>query len=95
MKKSKKAPKLDFKQGSTAPVMPGMEPTKQPEKYQVREWLNTVADAHEIQNDPEKMKHVHKLVGRHKKAITSLKDLKDAYNDKFGPDAKDHDESSD
>jgi len=77
------------------PVMPGMEVSKQPDKYEVDNWLKTITDAHEISADPEKMKHVNKRVGRHKKAIASLKDLKDAYQSKYGVDAVEDEEEED
>lgn len=70
-----------------APVMKGEELGKpEPDKHEVDSWMNTLADAHEIASDEVKMGHVKKRVGRKMKAISSLSDLKKAYNDKFGPE---------
>lgn len=35
--------------------------------------LETIMKAHEIMEDAEKMKHVHKIAGRHKKILSGLK----------------------
>lgn len=50
--------------------------------------LRTILDAEMIKQDPVKMAKVHKLAGRHQKAITSLNDVKDAYQQKFGAKPK-------
>lgn len=50
--------------------------------------LRTILDAEMIKQDPVKMAKVHKLAGRHQKAITSLNDLKDTYQEKFGAKSK-------
>ncbi len=55
--------------------------------YNAKDHLNTIMQAHSIMNDPEKMAKVHKLAGRHMKAITSIQDLKDTYDQKFGSKA--------
>lgn len=52
--------------------------------WEARGHLNTLVDAHEIVNNASKMAKVHKLAGRHMKAVRSIQDLKDHYNDKFG-----------
>lgn len=49
--------------------------------------LRTLLDAEMIKQDPAKMAKVHKLAGRHQKAITSIGDLKDTYQQKFGAKA--------
>jgi hypothetical protein len=59
---------------------PGMD-----DDYETQGHLRTLMDAEHIKRDPVKMKKVHKLAGRHKKAITSIQDLKDTFNEKFGP----------
>lgn len=76
-------------------------PSKQTEEdpvdnYQVKDHLRTLQEAHGIINDPDKMAKVHKLAGRHAKAlagikaipqapdIKSTKDLVDYRNAKFG-----------
>jgi len=46
-----------------------------------------VMDAMEVLMDPVKMKAVHKIAGRKKKAISSLKDLHNILNEKFGKEA--------
>lgn len=63
--------------------------TKSEDDYQTQNHLKTILDAHEIMNDPVKLKRVHKLAGRHKKAISSLQQLKDTYQEKFGKPAQD------
>ena len=52
--------------------------------YETQGHLKTILDAHEIMNDPVKLKAAHKLAGRHKKAITSLEQLKQIHQDKYG-----------
>ncbi len=54
------------------------------DNYEVEGHLRTLMDAEKIKQDPEKMKRVHKLAGRHSKAISSIRDLKSTYDDKFG-----------
>jgi hypothetical protein len=56
--------------------------------YEVQGHLRTLIEAHGIMSDPAKMEKVHKLAGRHNKAITSIQGIKDAYNAKFGAGAK-------
>ena len=53
--------------------------------YETNGHLRTLMDAEMIKMDPDKMKKVHALVGRHSKAIKSLQDLKDTYQEKYGP----------
>ena len=64
-------------------AMPEMSPEM--DHHETMNHMKTLVDAHEIMQDKKKMKKVHKLSGRHHKAITSLNDLKmarDAFNDK-------------
>lgn len=82
-----KQPKMEKMEPVSAPVMPGHEIKGEPDKYEIDSWMKTLSDAHEIAGDEAKMKHVKKRAGRHMKAITSLSDLKKAYNDKFGSEA--------
>lgn len=56
--------------------------------YEAKDHLDTLMRAEMIKADPEKMKRVHKLAGRHSKAIKSIQDLKDLHNTKYGPGAK-------
>lgn len=80
-------------------------PSKQEDpvdNYEVKDHLRTLQEAHGIINDPEKMAKVHKLAGRHAKAlagikaipkapdIKSTKDLVDYRNAKFGSAAGKH-----
>lgn len=70
------------------------------DNYQVQDHLRTLTDAHKIINDPEKMAKVHKLAGRHAKALAGIKsipmpddspdvkstdDMRSYANKKFGP----------
>lgn len=59
---------------------------KQDNDWETEDHMRTLIRAHEIVNDKEKMGKVHKLAGRHKKAIRSISDLKDTYNEKYGGD---------
>lgn len=68
---------------------------KASDDYETQGHLRTLMDAEMIKADPEKMKKVHKLAGRHHKAIKSIKDLKDAYQDKFGKPHQDSAPDSD
>lgn len=52
--------------------------------YETQGHMRTLMDAHEIMNNPEKMKKVHKLAGRHAKAIRGIKDISDYKNSKYG-----------
>lgn len=53
----------------------GDDPSKPPESYETEGHLRTLIDAHGIMNDPVKMKAVHKLAGRHHKAVSGIKSL--------------------
>ena len=65
-----------------------MAPEPAENDHEARQHLNTILEAHGIMGDKGKMEKVHKLAGRHHKAITSIKGLKDHYNDKFGAKKK-------
>lgn len=56
--------------------------------YETQNHLRTLIDAHGIMNDPEKMKKIHKLAGRHHKAIKGIQDIKDRYNEMVKPKAQ-------
>ena len=45
------------------------------DNYETQGHLRTLTEAHGIMNDPEKMAKVHKLAGRHGKAIAAIKDV--------------------
>lgn len=55
--------------------------------HEAKMHLGTLMDAHGILNNPDKMKRVHALAGRHTgalKSIKSVKDLKNLYDEKYG-----------
>lgn len=64
---------------------PEMVKSEPDHDYETQHHLDTLLKAHEIMHDEEKMKKVHKLAGRHKKAITSLDDVKAYTQKKYGP----------
>lgn len=45
--------------------------------YEAQGHLRTIIEAHGIINDPEKMKKVHKLAGRHHKAVQGIKSIEE------------------
>jgi hypothetical protein len=51
---------------------------------QAKGHLSTLMEAEEIKSDPAKMERVKKHAGRHMKAITSIQDLKDLHDAKYG-----------
>ena len=55
--------------------------------YEAKGHLQDLIRAHEIMNDPEKMKKVHKLAGRHVAAIRGIQDIKDYTQAKYGGQA--------
>jgi hypothetical protein len=62
-----------------------MDPGKVVDDYEAQGHLQDLIRAEMIKMDPDKMKKVHALAGRHSKAIKSVQDLKDTYQSKFGP----------
>lgn len=48
--------------------------------YQAKSDLQNMMDHHEAMADPDRVKNMKKLVGRHNKAISSLADLRDVAN---------------
>lgn len=68
---------------------------KADQDYEAASHMKTLLDAHEIASNPDHMKAVHALAGRHKKVLTSLKDLKDHYQTKFGQPAHSAPQSDD
>jgi curved DNA-binding protein CbpA len=61
------------------PALTKVNPSPDHDDWETRDHLNTLSKAHEILSDPVKLAKVHKLAGRHVKAIKSLSDIK-AYN---------------
>lgn len=55
------------------------------EDYEIESAARTIQEAEEIKSDPEKMKYVAKCLKEKasaaKKAVTSIQDIRDAYND--------------
>lgn len=70
------------------PESPADNPANDPMKdYETQSHLDTIIKSHQILMDPEKMKKVHKLAGRHVKAIKSIQDVKDTLQQKYGAKA--------
>jgi hypothetical protein len=59
--------------------------TREPDEWETRDHMQKLMDAHEIINNPVKMKAVHALAGRHNKAIKSIQDIKDYHQNNYGP----------
>lgn len=70
--------KVDGLAAAATPAVPN-------DDYETQNHLRTLMDAEMIKSDPVKMDKVHKLAGRHHKAIKSISDLKELRNSKFGP----------
>ncbi len=76
-----------------------------PSEWETKDHMNTLMKAHEIMNNPTKLKAVHALAGRHQGAIKSIQDIKNYSQSKFGPkkpsvgalknDVEDEDETAD
>lgn len=56
-----------------------------PTDYETKDHMDTLMKAHEIMNNPTKLKAVHALAGRHQGAIKSIQDIKNYSQNKFGP----------
>jgi hypothetical protein len=54
------------------------------DKYETKRHMETLMDAEEIKADPKKMKHVQKMVKKHKKLFKSIADVKKYAQDKYG-----------
>lgn len=54
------------------------------DSHETKGHMQTLMDAEQIKMDPVKMEKVHRLSGRHAKAIKSISDLKATYDKKFG-----------
>jgi hypothetical protein len=61
------------------PTMPAelKAPKKKYDDYEVKDAADTLMRAEEVKQNPHLMKHVHKHLGKKKKAIRSIQDLKD------------------
>lgn len=59
------------------PVNPDLMPNKNgdPEDYEIDDAVRTLEKAHEIQNNPKLMPHVHKKIGQKHKTLAELKRL--------------------
>lgn len=79
----KKVAGKNLGKSSSMEMMDGKTPEM--DEHEVSEHLRNIIKAHEVMSDPEKMEKVHKLVGRHQKAITSLQDVEDYRQNKYGP----------
>ena len=72
------------------------KPTSIGEDWDAKDHLRTLVDAHEVMNNPEKMKKVKKLIAHHKKTFKSIDEVKAYRQEKYGgvggkPMANDHD----
>lgn len=76
--------KVALKGANLEQAMPKPSDDAEPDEWQTKGHMQTLLDAHEIMNNPHKMKAVHKLAGRHANAIKGIQDIKDHYNDKYG-----------
>ena len=54
------------------------------DQYEVKSHMNTLMEAEEIKGDPMKMKHVKKLMKKHKKHFRSIADVKKYAQDTYG-----------
>ncbi len=68
-------------------AMSAIEAPAMDDDYKIDNDMRTMMSAEEIKMDPDRMAKVHKRAGRHHKAIKSIQDLKDTYNEKFGAQA--------
>lgn len=77
------------------PVNPSGE-KKGPDEYEVKRWADTIQEAEEIKQDPEKWELVKKVLHKKKKAINSLQELRDiAHGNKKLPSQMEEEESED
>lgn len=60
--------------GQAQPSIKGDKSTFEP--YETEGHMRTLMDAHEVANNPAKMRAVHKLAGRHTKALSAIKSLR-------------------
>ncbi len=67
-----KQPKLPGAEMTQSDPAPAPDTLQLPDDFQTKGHLQTLMDAHDIMNDPTKMQAVHKLAGRHKKALLGL-----------------------
>lgn len=67
-------------------AMPSPAPAKQDvmDDYDVKNHLDAIVKAHQVISNPKKMKKVHALVKGHKKAISSIQDLRDLSQRRYG-----------
>lgn len=68
-----------------------------PDKYEIENWTRTVIEAHEIMNDPEKMKYVNKEIAKKKSAMerVPVKNMAELKSRKADLDQMDDDEEMD
>jgi hypothetical protein len=85
MKKKTATPKVPG--ADLGQAMPSITKDKStaPDDYETKGHLQDLIRAHEIMNDPVKMKAVHSLAGRHDKAIKSIQDIKNYAQATYGP----------
>lgn len=72
------------KKGNALAQSMGPVATEKDMEWETKDHHETMMKAMEIMADPEKMKRVRKMAGKRKKAISSLKELHDTYQQKYG-----------
>lgn len=67
-------------------VEPDADKAKEPDfgEYEVKDAADTIMRAEEHKQNPKLMKHVQKHLSKKMKAIKSVQDIRDVYQDKFG-----------
>ena len=77
-----KAPGAEL--GKSLPDPTKDKSTAPPDEFETKQHMDTLMKAHEILNNPVHLQAVHKLVGRHEKAIKSIQDIKNYRDQKYG-----------
>jgi hypothetical protein len=65
-----------------------IKPSAGERDYESEGHLRTLLDAEMIKQDPNKMAKIHKLASGHQKAITSIQQLRQIHQEKYGAGAK-------
>lgn len=55
----------------------GESKKKSPDDWEIKNWTDTVMEAHRIMKDPKKMKHVAKNMHKDRETINSVQGLRD------------------
>lgn len=92
MKKAKAAPVATKKELAPPTTAPDMKKDGSHDDWEAKHAMDDMIRAEAHKENAELMARVHKIAGRHAKAldgIRSIKDLNTALNTKFGPKKKD------